>query len=65
MPKSNLYLRLDGRVTLVERRGFKVVKEEELDPKVVLQCLMAVIEEGLSLLETKEAFKNLHKPKKK
>jgi hypothetical protein len=45
--KKEMFLALDGKVTLIEKKGRKVLSEEEIDGELVLQALLYVIEQSL------------------
>lgn len=51
--KSEMLLELDGRVCLIERTPGKPDIREEIDGKLVLECLVKVISMSLDAFEKK------------
>lgn len=50
--KDSLKLRLDGKIWIIDRSNGKKTKTE-LDGKLVLQCLVSVIEQSLDNMGVK------------
>jgi hypothetical protein len=50
--KNGMYFELDGKVNLIEVTGGKT-KSSEIDGELVLRVLLAALETGLSLYESK------------
>jgi len=49
--KSELLFELDGKVFIVEKENGQEVLREEMDGKVVLQCIMKCLKDGLDKLD--------------
>lgn len=45
--KSEYYLSLEGEVSLIEKRGDKIVSKEVIEGKLVLECLLNLIKVAL------------------
>lgn len=47
---SRLYLELDGQVSIIERKGNKVISKDPIDGKIVLDLIVHALCEGLKYL---------------
>lgn len=59
MTQSSLSLLLEGKVFLIERRGFKEISREELDGHSVLGCVLEALDSRVT------AYKPIKKHKKR
>lgn len=52
--KNEMLLELDGQVFIVDKKNGKVVSREPLDGKLVLQCVIQCLKDGIKLMEDKK-----------
>lgn len=52
-PKHEMLLELDGKVFIVDKKHGKEVSREEIDGKVVLQCLLSTLKESIDAYSEK------------
>jgi hypothetical protein len=45
--KNGMFLELEGTVRIIEKKNGKVVSSEDLDGKVVLECVNIIIRDAL------------------
>ncbi len=50
-PQKEMFFELEGKTYIVEKENGKIVNKTELDGKLVLECVLRCLKNGLNSLE--------------